>query len=158
MKVKEMKKLTQLLVAVAIVLFLTSQSWATWTITESRRTYKHQGSKTTIITLACISDGSAGAYDITTYMNDIKGLYFYSMAVTPGSGGVAPDNTFDIDVEDADDFHILDTNANSNTAKTWHLGLATLGQYPMVKDLISLVIADIGTAADEITIELFFGE
>jgi hypothetical protein len=47
-------------------------------------------------------------------------------------------------VEDENNDHILDTDANSNTANTFTIGSDTLGVYPAIFDGLTVVIATLG--------------
>lgn len=120
-----------------------------------------------VLSVLVTSDGSACTVtlgnDTNYYIDDFKGALIYALEVVPGTASVAPDAAFDIDLENANAFHLLDTNSNSNTATTWNLGDATLGDYPPVRcassncsgDLV-LEMGDMGTAGDQATIHIHF--
>ena len=88
-----------------------------WTITETVKSYPtniHKAEEVVDVVLECISDANATDYDVTAAtMQKIRGGYLYEMKVSPGSGADAPSAAFDIDIEDSDDAHILDTDSNS---------------------------------------------
>jgi len=116
-----------------------------------------------ILSVLVTSDGSACTCTLEDYVEDIKGLYIYTMEVVPGTGAVAPDAAFDIDLENAGGFHLLDTDDNVHTGPTWHPGDVTLGQLPIVRcadkagcegDLV-LQMGDMGTAGDQATIHIY---
>jgi len=126
-----------------------------WTITEAVDAWKMKsqaGDELIEVKLSCISDANASDYDI---LQDLKGTSLYLVKIVPGAGGDAPAGTFDLDIEDETDAHILDTDANSNSATTFHSGLATLGLYPPIKNKVSLVCATLGDA-NTATIYLYF--
>jgi hypothetical protein len=102
-------------------------------------------------------DGNASNYVISDFLYEIKGKFLYLMKTVPAAGGDAPSGTFDLDLEDEDDSHILDTDANASDAVAWHEGSATLGRDPMIEDHLSVVAADIGSA-NIITVKLFFSD
>ena len=124
-----------------------------WTGVESRKLYNNGNCEITVLLTA---DASAGTYDIDTYLGDIKGKFLYSMKVVPGAGAVSPDNTYDLDILDGDSFIILDTDANSATATVRTLGNATLTQYPMIQDVCTISVADMGAAGNQTTVHLVF--
>lgn len=127
----------------------------TWSASaETYREYS-SGTKQISVTLTAGDDASASDYDITTYLNEIKGMFLYQMKVVPGTGGAAPTGTFDLDIEDEDDSHILDTDANVNNANTLHEGSDTLDRDPMIGDACSIVCADIGDL-NTVTVRLLF--
>lgn len=149
-----MKRLLQLITFLTL-LFFAGSAMAAWTCTEGRKVYGPDKSKVIII-VTCAGDGSGATYDLDTYLSDVIGYHLWTLYVIPGTGGTAPDAAFDIDIEDSNDFHLLDTDANSHTTQTWNVGSDTLGQYPLIKDAVSIVFADIGTAADTVVVELHF--
>ena len=119
----------------------------------SRKVYKN-GDVT--VSVLVTSDGSACTCTLDTddYENDLLGQYLYTVEVVPGTGSVAPDAAFDLDVEDDNAFHMVDTDSNSHTTTTWNPGNGTLGQYPKVRTGIVLELGDMGTAGDQATIHL----
>jgi hypothetical protein len=113
-----------------------------------------------VVKLACVGDASAGTVTLKStnadpgnayndIMNEVRGSWLYLMKTNPSD----VDNTFDVDIEDKDNHHILDTDANSNTAATFTTGADTLGVYPPILEEITVVIADIG--ADQKTCEIY---
>ena len=114
-----------------------------WTITESLEAYKinhMMGSEMIVVKLVCTSDASGTDYDLTS-IAQIKGGWLYEMKVVPSGAPDAPTGTFDIDIEDVDNAHILDTNANSQSAVTFHDGADTIGHYPLIQGKCSFVSA-----------------
>ncbi|MCP4262752.1 MAG: hypothetical protein GY774_35385 [Planctomycetes bacterium] len=136
-----------------------------WTVTatiDDTIAMKHHlgGDRITVLKLACIGDASAGTVtlkstnadpgnDYNAVMDEIRGSWLYLMKTVPSD----VDNTFDVDIEDKLNDHILDTNANSNTANTFTTGADTLGVYAPILEEITVVIADIG--ADQKTCEIY---
>ena len=123
-----------------------------WTIAE---TFRHYDNGNKLISLACISDANASAYSIDTYLEEIKGMFLYLVKTVPGTGDDAPTGTFDLDLEDADASHILDTDANANNAVAFHEGSATLGRDPMILDALGVVCATLGNL-NTARIDLYF--
>lgn len=122
-----------------------------WTITQTiDDVYKvaHQkGDEMVIVKLTCISDASGTNTDLdSSIMQKIMGGWLYGMKVIPGTGDDVPDATWDIDLEDADDFHILDTDDNAVDAITWHVGTATRSQWMLVEKTLSFVSETLGNA------------
>ena len=130
-----------------------------WTITPSFHKnvkMKHTlgGDSMIVLRLECTSDAGAGSITMKTteedpsgsykeYMNAIRGSWLWMVKTVP-DGTLVPDGTFDLDVEDENNDHILDTDANSNTANTFTIGSDTLGVYPAIFDGITVVIATLG--------------
>jgi hypothetical protein len=113
-----------------------------------------------VVKLACTGDASAGTVTLKStkadpgnsynaIMDEIRGSWLYLMKTVPSD----VDNTFDVDIENKTNDHILDTDANSNTANVFTLGANTLGVYPPILEEITVVIADIG--ADQKTCEIY---
>lgn len=124
-----------------------------WTITETHQIKKmisQAGDEVLEVKLACTSDGSASDYDLTDaeVLSFINGSFFYLLKIVPGTGGDAPSGTFDLDIEDENDNHILDTDSNPVAPTggcTYHPGSNTMGVYPpIMSSTISLVCATLG--------------
>lgn len=144
-----------------------------WTITPTinqTQTIKHAlyGNQLVVLKLACTCDDSAASGSITlkstkadrsdTYCkitDQIEGSTLYLMEVVPGTGGAAPTGTFDIDVENNRNNHILDTDSNSNTANSFVIGSNTLGIFPPIFSQITVVVGDLGDA-NTVDIYLYF--
>jgi hypothetical protein len=139
-----------------------------WTITPTIHrieTIKHQiyGDRLIIVKLACISDASGGTITMKatsrdktdTYreiMDMIKGSWLYLIKTVPGTGGDVPTGVFDLDVEDDNNDHLLDTDANSNVANGFVKGNNTLNVFPPIMDEITVVI---GTLGDTNTADIY---
>jgi hypothetical protein len=123
-----------------------------WTITQTvdeRVGIKTaMGERLIIVKLACVSDASAsGTVDIeASVFREIRGSWLYLVKFEPGTGDDAPTGTFDFDVEDKNNVHILDTDANTNTANSFVSGSDTLGVFPPVVHDLSVVIGTLGNA------------
>jgi hypothetical protein len=123
-----------------------------WTVTETIRAWStnlYGGEEMIEVKLACASDASGTDTDLSsTAMALIKGSYLYLMKVVPGTGDAAPTAAWDIDIEDENNHHILDTDSNSNSAVTFHAGSNTVGVYPPIGDFngakVSVVSATLG--------------
>lgn len=142
----------------AVVLW-TSVGWAAECTgcVESVQTFDNRDS---VVSVLVTSDGSACTCTLDNYIDRLEGQHIYSLVVVPGTASVAPDAAFDVDLENAVGFHLVDTDSNSNTTTTWNNGDATLGQFPKVLcatkqtcsgDLV-LQMGDMGTAGDQATI------
>ena len=120
----------------------------TFTIDEAYHCNTVLGDQMVVAKLDCISDASGTDSDLKTLDADvfakIMGGWLYEMKVVPGAGGDAPTGTFDIDIEDSDNAHILDTDANSNSAVTFNGGSTTLGYYPIMRKAHAFVSATLG--------------
>jgi hypothetical protein len=131
-----------------------------WTITPTIhkiKAIKHQvlGDMMVVVKLACTSDASAGSITMKSTANSatdtyrhimdmIEGSWLYMIKTVPAGGGDAPAGTFDLDVEDDNNDHLLDTDANANDANTFTAGSNTLGVFPPIMDQITVVIATLG--------------
>jgi hypothetical protein len=127
-----------------------------WTIVESSPVITKMaieaGDELVKIKLACTSDGSASDYDLSaTALAAIKGSSFYLLKIVPGTGADEPTGAFDCDIEDENNHHILDTNANAaapTLGYTLHLGSSTFGVFPPIEShsavKVSLVCATLG--------------
>lgn len=148
-----MRKLKVLLIA-GILLFSTS-AFAAWTCTEQNPREFNNGSFS--VEVSCTSDASASDYTISTYASKIRGMFLYELKVIPGTGDDEPSATFDVDLEDDEDDHILDTNDNAVDANTFHAGNATLDFYPMVTGTLSIVSETLGNGNTAVYRLMFAG-
>jgi hypothetical protein len=117
-----------------------------WTITETWTAYpinRVMGEELIVIKLDCTSDANGTDYDIVA-IDKIRGGTLYEMKVIPGSGDDEPSAAWDIDLEDYNDDHILDTDDNAVDATTFHDGSITIGHYPIIEDKLSFVSATLG--------------
>jgi len=129
-----------------------------WTVVETLHDSKQVRDLTHIncIKLVMTGDGNASNHDLGATLKDYwQGSVLYGIKIVPGTGGDAPTGTFDLDIEDDTDFHILDTDANPNNATTYVIGSDTIGAMPPVLTTLSVVCADIG-AANIVTVYLYF--
>lgn len=125
-----------------------------WTVTESCKEFNNGN---LVLTLSMTSDANASSYDIVTYLDRIKGKFLYLMKTVPAGGDDAPSGAFDLDLEDEDASHILDTDANAADAAAWHEGSATLGRDPMIEDFLKVVCATLGNG-NIATVKLYFSD
>lgn len=133
-----------------------------WTVTESMhesrmiRNLEHLN----VIKLVMTGDGSASDYDLGSAASPVrdeywKGSTLYLLKIVPGTGGDTPSGTFDLDLEDENDDHLLDTDANANDSNTFHPGSSTLGVFAPILGTCSIVCADIGSG-NKVTLYLYF--
>ena len=118
-----------------------------WTVTTTYDAFPvmlNGSSEMVVISIACVSDASGHSMQLSDHlMQLIRGGYLYEMVVKPDSGD-APSATWDIDLEDYDAQHILDTDDNATDAITSHAGSATLGYYPVIERTLRFVSASLG--------------
>jgi hypothetical protein len=121
------------------------------------------GDTMVVLKVACVSDALGGSLAMkhrsidpgnsyVEYMDRIRGSWLYLMKTVPGTGGDQPTAAFDLDVEDENTDHILDTDSNANDANTFTVGSDTLGVYPPIFDYVGL---EIGTLGDENTADIY---
>ncbi len=146
-----MKKLI-LLVALGSLL-LASNAIAAWTCVE--QTPREYSNGNTTLEVVCTADAGAGAYDISDHIVKLKGRYLYQLKIIPGTGDEEPTGTFDVDIEDEEDDHLLDTDANAADANTFHFAHKTIDGFPMIRESLSIVAGAIG-ADNTVTFRFFF--
>ncbi len=151
-------------ITLAFLLLWGANVYAAWTITatvdkEGRIKDHHmQYEYVYRIKLACTSDASGTDYVMpSNIMGKIRNSWLYMIKTVPGTGGDAPTAAFDLDIEDDNDDHLLDTDANPNGSNKFTPGHATLGIFPIVFDHLSVVIATLGNA-NTATIYLYFAK
>jgi hypothetical protein len=121
-----------------------------WTITETLDKEQYDGGKLKMfrVKLACTSDANASDHDVGSVNKNIGNVlncsYLYMVKLVPGTGGDAPGGAFDLDIEDDNNDHILDSDANIHTANSFLPGSQTLGVFPMILDKCSIVCATLG--------------
>jgi hypothetical protein len=101
------------------------------------------------VKLECTSDASGTDYDLVCAM--IPGSWLYLVKIIPGTGADAPAAAFDLDIEDENDIHMLDTNSNSEAptgGATYHSGASDMGVFPPIGThtgmKVSVVCATLG--------------
>ena len=126
-----------------------------WTITATidavYNVCSPMGNEMVKVKLACISDANATDTKLSSVLSrgdfmDILGGWLYEMKVVPGTGDDVPTAAWDIDIEDNENDHILDTDSNANDANTFHDGAKTIGHYPVIEEDPSFVSATLGAA------------
>lgn len=122
-----------------------------WTITQTvYRSYNVnilKAEKYIVVKLDCTSDASGTDTELDeNIMQKIRGGYVYEMKVVPGSGDDEPSAAWDIDLEDEDNAHVLDTDSNATDAVTFHDGSSTIGHYPVIEESLSFVSGTLGNA------------
>ena len=135
------------LILALVFILVSSLAWAAECTVCAENVVQRSADGSVIVAVTVTSSGSACSCTLSDTIQDLRGLYLYSLEVDPLAA--APDNTFDCDVENDEGFHLLDTDDNSNTETTWNPGNATLGQYPKIRKGLVLNIADMGTAGDQ---------
>lgn len=134
-----------------------------WTIVETVDQEHYVNGKPNMlrVKLACTSDGSASDHDVGSVnknvYNAICGSYLYLIKVVPGTGDDAPSGTFDLDIEDDNDDHLVDSDANASDANTFISGAQTIGLFPMILDKCSVVCATLGNG-NKADIYLYFNK
>ena len=133
----------------------------TWSVTEalheSRTVRSLEHINVIKVSLTAGNDTSVSDYDLGSASAPVdkdywQGSTLYMMKVVPGTAGATPSGTFDIDIEDENDDHLLDTDANANDSNTLIAGSDTLGLFPPVTRTCSVVCADIG---DENSVDVY---
>ena len=130
------------------------------TLHESRTVRNLEHINVVKLVLTAGDDASASDYDLGSASSPInkdywQGSTLYLMKVVPGVTTETPTGTFDIDIEDENDDHLLDTDANANDSNTFISGSDTLGLFPPILKTCSVVMADIGDA-NTVTLYLYF--
>jgi hypothetical protein len=150
-----MKRILTFLTILSCMVFMASSAFAAWTITISS---VRKSDNYVWFDALCTSDGSAlTAVDIlsSTYMGyakDVQGSTLMLLYVSPGTVGVAPDNTFDVTLTDDLGATIWADTAISNVTGSWHKMYEDLGPFPPILDELNLAISDIGTSGDQVTL------
>lgn len=109
--------------------------------------------------LVCTSDGAALSSTLFSAMSGFDSMQaeaktallygrFMSMTSVPGSGGVAPDNTYNVTLYNGLGATILSATSRSVTATE----IAYPTNYTCMQGTPSLAIADIGTTGDQTTL------
>ena len=82
----------------------------------------------------------------------IQGSTLMEMKVVPGTGSVIPDTTINLDIEDRDNSNLWSKTAMSKDAESRHKLWEDIGTFLPVMDKLYLVLNDIGTAGDQVTL------
>lgn len=121
-----------------------------FTIDEAYHCNTVMGDEMIIAKLDCVSDANGTDSDLKTLDADafskILGGWLYEMKIVPGTGDGVPTATWDIDIEDSDNGHILDTDDNAVDAITYKDGASTIGHYPIIEKGTSFVSETLGDA------------
>jgi hypothetical protein len=151
-----MKAIRVFILAAILLLMASASCFAAWTLTPSK--VDRDGHYLTWKVL-CTSDGSSlAATDLVALMpiglaNLARGATMMIMTVAPGADAVAPDTTIDVTLSDAQGIPIFVHAAYSNTANTTGISLSEdFNQYPAIHSKLYLILNDIGTAGDQVTL------
>ena len=131
------------------------QAVAAWTLTVSGVAEAGHYIKWKVL---CTGDGGAlTATDLlalmpTAVLNKVQGNTLMAMKVYPGTGGVIPDNTFDVTLSDDESDAIWASTAISKDAITWFDMSKDIKIYLPVTNKLYLTISDIGTSGDQVTL------
>jgi len=141
---------------IAALLLFSATAHATWTLTPSIVARSGHYLKWKVV---CTSDGNAlTATDILAQTSDnyflrqVQGSTLMIMKVSPGTGGVIPNATINIDLEDEENDDLWADTAISKDAISWHDLSADISQYPPVLINLYLVMNDIGDSGDQVTL------
>jgi hypothetical protein len=126
-----------------------------WTITptiDKVAMVNHQlGDEIIRVKLECESDSGDSDFDLMaaalgngTFADVLRGSWLYLVKFVPGTASDVPDAAFDLDIEDDNDDHLLDTDDNTHTANSFVIGADTLGVSPPIIDACSVVIGTLG--------------
>jgi hypothetical protein len=129
-----------------------------WTVVETLHDSKlvRNNEHINCIKLVMTGDGGASDYDLSSTLKDYwQGSVLYLVKIVPGTGDDVPGGTFNLDIEDDTNAHILDTDTNPADATTFKAGSTTISVAPPVMTTLSVVCADIGTG-NKITVYLYF--
>jgi hypothetical protein len=89
-----------------------------------------------------------------TLPGSTKDFYFYGIATDPGTGDAEP-SAYTVDLQDGQGVTMLDLSARSATAEEYSSGHVTVGQFPFVADVWTLIVGDLG-AGNTTDIYLYF--
>ena len=149
----------RILLAFALVVLMAAQGWAAWTLTPSSVS---KSGHYYLWKVVCTSDGSSlTATDLVSLMpaslkNIAQGASLMVMKVSPGTGTVAPDNTINVTLSDAQGTALFAGTGYSYTADTTGISLSSnFNQYPTIFDVFYLTINDIGASGDQVTLYFF---
>ena len=146
----------RLILAAILVLFAAGVANAAWSF---QARIESQADNYLKWSVKCTSDGNAlTATDLIALFGNsrtkqlIRGTSLLMMKVSPGTASVAPDNTFDIQLEDLENDDIWSDTGISYTAISWHQLWDDIETYPTVFSELNLVVSDIGASGDQITL------
>ena len=150
-----MKRL--LIITLLACLALPVQAFATWTLTPSVVSIAGNYMKWKVV---CTSDGAGLtatnllALDGMTdqLLREIQGETVMLLKVSPGTGGVIPDNTINITLTDGEDDALWTETTISKDAVTWHDMSDDIGAYIPIFNELNLTLNDIGTTGDQVTL------
>lgn len=145
---------------VLCMLLVASTSFAAWTVDVSLADVKGHY---VYYKIHCVSDGDAsGNIDIVALMNTqeksyvSKGVTMLILDMDPGTGGVAPNDTIDLNVLNIAGLTVFGTTALSNVADTVGTQMSEdYNQYPVMTSKTYISVNDIGDATDEVNFYLF---
>jgi hypothetical protein len=153
-----MKKILSL--ALVLVLFAVP-AFAAWTLSPASGSViaKKSGTNSYQVQILFTCDGSAsGTYNLNSLMSakefgKIDGGFLMSVDVIPGTGGVAPDAAYDVNVYNSAGTQTID--ATTTSAASIHTYPTDAGSVTTPQQIIGSVpfdIGDIGTAGDQVTL------
>jgi len=150
-------------IALALILFA-SPAFAAWTLSpiSGKVIAKKSGTNSYKVTILFTGDGSAsGALDLATLMSaaefgKIDGGFLMSVSVIPGTGGVAPDAAYDVNIYNEAGTQTIDKTTTSAASIHTYATAETILTPQQIFGSVPFDIGDIGTAGDQVTLQFNF--
>ena len=154
-KGKGARRMVGLLVAF-LLMFGASSAWAAWGARYTIEVYGTHGIRVPVILTA---DGSAsGALELRSIMaaSDwaiVNGAFLMSVSVNPGTGSVAPDGAYDVNVYDSAGVQTIDATTTSEATKhTYPTNAGAVATSQQILGGIPFDVGDIGSSGDQTTL------
>jgi hypothetical protein len=153
-----MKRFIAVAISLAVV-FLNSLAFAAWTKIPE---VKQFGPHSVQIEIGLISDGSAsGSLNLNSILNSsqfakIADGLLMSVSVEPGTGSVAPDGAYDVNVYDSNGTQTIDKTTTSEATKHTYDPSESTGATQQTMGSVPFDIGDIGSSGDLIKIRFNF--
>lgn len=119
---------------------------------------KRYGNSAYQVEILFTGDGSAsGTLNLNTLMSatefgKINGGFLMSVEVSPGTGDVAPDGAYDVNVYDSNGFKTIDATTTSESSVHTYTTIINQEIPQMIFGSLPFDIGDIGTAGDQVTL------
>jgi len=111
-------------------------------------------------TMTAITTDTDTIADGRTYTELIRGRRFRAIEAFPTSGGEAPGDDIEVTVKDSDGLDLLNGNGatlvHSTDKKVAYAEIDGVAAEIPVRGALTILIADSGAAADEVTLRLIF--
>lgn len=143
----------------ALILLLAGNAFAAWTTPYTLEVHSKNFVRVKVL---CTADGSAsGALELRTIMSTgdwpvVNGAFLMSVSVVPGTGSVAPDGAYDLNVYDSAGTQTIDKTTTSEASVHTYATSESVGTSQQNFNGVPFDVGDVGSNGDQVTLYFNF--